>query len=290
MNTETSPLIPVNPKFLEVFETFMDDNQKEKIRANNARQYVEGIIDLVLKEKIMFTLKPNEPYEGINWKRKIKILKENYDADIANKIEEIFRVGGSGSHFNGIVNNEDLLNVIEMTIHFIEELFIKYFLNPEHRFGSENIFTIFSMLPLSNRIYILEGIHVHYQNIHTIDRLSLAYLKDGDKEKAVNLLNKSFQDKLIDKEFYDYQLNKLRLLEENISELYERNSDYVSNPAFSTALIRGDHLVVGLPTSKNVFETARAVELFSDWFDKNKYPEFVNLFLCLMSTDTREYE
>ena len=77
-------LMPVNQDFLDVFDIFMDEEQKTKIRANNVRQYVEGIVDLLLKDKIKATLKPNELYEGINWGRKIKILKENYDEEIAN--------------------------------------------------------------------------------------------------------------------------------------------------------------------------------------------------------------
>ena len=87
-------LMPINKDFLEVFEIFMDDNQKEKIRANNVRQYVEGIIDLLLKDKILPVLKQNELYEGVNWKRKIKIIQENYDRQIAEKIQKIFRIGG----------------------------------------------------------------------------------------------------------------------------------------------------------------------------------------------------
>ena len=51
--TNNLPLMPVNQSFLDVFETFMDDDQKAKIRANNVRQYSEGIIDLLLKDKII---------------------------------------------------------------------------------------------------------------------------------------------------------------------------------------------------------------------------------------------
>ena len=69
--------MPINEKFIEVFEVFMDANQRTKIRANNVRQYTEGIVDLILKDKIVATLKPSEIYEGINWGRKIKILQEN---------------------------------------------------------------------------------------------------------------------------------------------------------------------------------------------------------------------
>ena len=49
---ETSILMPVHPQFMDVFETFMNEEQKSKIRANNVRQYIEGIIDLLLKDKV----------------------------------------------------------------------------------------------------------------------------------------------------------------------------------------------------------------------------------------------
>ena len=88
--TNNLPLMPVNQSFLDVFETFMDDDQKAKIRANNVRQYSEGIIDLLLKDKIIAGLRPNEVYEGVNWGRKIKIIIENYDKKIGENIQEIF--------------------------------------------------------------------------------------------------------------------------------------------------------------------------------------------------------
>lgn len=198
-------LMPINEEFLDVFDTFMNEEQKTKIRANNVRQYVEGIVDLLLKDKIIATLKPNEIYEGINWGRKIKILKENYDEKIANDIQEIFRIGGDGSHFSGKVQTEELEMIIETAIHIVENVFIKYFLTPEHRFGSENIYTIFSMLPLRHRIYILERVSEHYINQDVVDRLSLAYIKYGEKEKAYKLIEKALQDKVIDLQFYKYK-------------------------------------------------------------------------------------
>ena len=140
---EILPLMPINKCFLEVFDTFMDENQKIKIRANSVRQYIEGIIDLLLKDKIISILKPNEIYEGVNWKRKIKIIKDHYDSDIGNTIEYIFRIGGDGSHFNGKVNGDDLCKIVDKSIHIVEDIFVKYFLSPKHKFGTENIYTIF---------------------------------------------------------------------------------------------------------------------------------------------------
>lgn len=41
MKKYSNILMPINQNFIEVFETFMDENQKTKIRANNVRQYAE---------------------------------------------------------------------------------------------------------------------------------------------------------------------------------------------------------------------------------------------------------
>lgn len=287
-----SVLRPITEEFVEVFETFMNDNQKNKIRANNVRQYVEGIIDLLLKDKIMCALNSNEDYAGVNWSRKIKILKENYDESIAENIQEIFRIGGDGSHFNGQVKDDNLHLIINKAIHIVEDIFVKYFLVPEHRFGSEDIFTIFSMLPLHQRIYILENVTKHYTNEHIVDRLSLAYAKSGGMNKAITFLEKSLQEKVISKEFYNYQLEKITILSSNLTELYEKNQAYENDPEHSKGLIVGNHLVMGFPTSKDVFDTAKAVKIFSNWIEakKDKYPEFINLFLYLMQTDERQYK
>lgn len=284
-------LMPINQRFVEVFEVFMNDSQRLKIRANNVRQYIEGIIDLLLRDKILQVLKPNEDYKGINWGRKINIIKENYDKDIGESIQEIFRIGGDGSHFSGEVNDDDLQKIINKAIHIVEDIFVKYFLDPEHKFGSENIFTIFSMLPLHNRIYILENVAKYYKNTHIVDRLSLAYTKHGEKDRAITLLEKSLQEDVIDENFYTSQLYKINILSSNLQELYQINAQYENDPEHSVAILVNDQLVVGLPTPKDVFETAKAVEIFSGWFEfyKDEYPEFINLFLYLMKTDNRQY-
>ena len=285
-------LMPVNEKFIDVFEVFMDINQRTKIRANNVRQYTEGIVDLILKDKIMETLKPNEIYEGINWGRKIKILHDNYDVQIADSIQEIFRIGGDGSHFNGRVKDDDLQRIIDKAIHIVEQIFVKYFLEPEHKFGQENIFTIFSMLPLKHRIYILENLSKHYINRDIVDRLSLAYAKNGEKNKAIDLLRESLKNGVIDELYYNGKLKSINILVNELDELYKRNAKYEKGQDYSTAIVSNDFLVVGMPTSKDIFDTAKAVEMFGGWFeqDKDKYPEFINLFLYLMQTDNRQYE
>ena len=147
------------------------------------------------------------------------------------------------------------------------------------------------MLPLEHRIYILENVATYYTNQHIVDRLTLAYTKSGEQNKAIELLEKSLQENVIDKFFYNVRLDKIKILSLRLTELYEKNAQYENDPEHSVALIEGNRLIVGLPTSKDVFETARAVQIFGEWFqtDKEKYPEFINLFLYLMKTDNRQY-
>lgn len=284
-------LMPANPRFLEVFEIFMNEDQKLKIRANNVRQYIEGLIDLLLQEKICIYLKPSQVYEGLSDKKKLEILELHYDKSIATKFRRIYEIGGNGSHFNGKVSAEDLKEIIDLATHIVEDIFVKYFLEPAHRFGSENIYTIFSMLPLQNRIYILNQVYLNYQNSQIVDRLSLAYVKSGSKDLAIELLTNALQSGIIDKVFFNYQTEKINIIEKTLPTLYSLNAEYENNPNFSKALVVGDQLVFGLPTSQTIFDTAKAAECFKQWFEESKdeYPEFINLFLCLMATDNRQY-
>lgn len=150
------------------------------------------------------------------------------------------------------------------------------------------------MLPLKHRIYILEKLLYDSDNAYNrdvIDRLSLAYTKNGDKEKAINLLDRALKDKVIDEYYYVNKKYSINVLNKNLVELYRQNADYEKDHVYSKAIIEGNVLIVGLPTSKDVFDTAKAMKVFGDWFeeDKNIYPEFINLFFYLMKTDNREY-
>ena len=285
-------LMPINQDFLDVFKDFMNSDQRAKVRAHNVRQYTEGIIDLLLKDKITPFMKATERYENLSWKRKLDSIRENYNPEIAEDIDNIFKIGGEGSHFNGDVSTDNLYRIIELANHLVENIFVKYFLEPEHQFGNENIFTIFSMLPLANRIYILEKISCRYLNEAVIDRLSLAYTKNGEKCEAIKLLDKALQQNVITSTFYATQLIKLTDIEQHLPALHEKNGDYGTTPEYSQAIIADSgNVVVGLPTSKDIFDTKKAFDIFKEWFenDESKYPEFINLFFCLMATDTRQY-
>lgn len=288
---EAKILMPANEKFFESVEVFFSQAQKIKIRANNVRQYVEGIIDLLLKDKIISAMGKKDDYNGLSMKKKLKILEGHYDKKITQDIRKVFEVGGKGSHFSGKVEPDELNEILHIAIHIVEEIFVKYFTEPEHRFGTENIFTIFSMLPLKHRIYILERLLQVYINNDILDRLSLAYVKNGDKEKAVRLLTR-YRGKHIEEDFFQAQIEKINRMEMYVDSVHALNRTYGDSPKYMKAIARDGYIIVGLPSSNDIFDTQKAVETFRGWLedDKEKYPEFINLFMYLMITDDRIYQ
>lgn len=128
-------------------------------------------------------------------------------------------------------------------------------------------------------------------NLDIVDRLSLAYAKNGEKNKAIDFLRESLKNGVIDEVYYSGKLRSINTLVNELDELYKQNAKYENGQEYSKAIVSNGLLVVGMPTSKDIFDTANAVEMFGGWLeqDKDKYPEFINLFLYLMQTDNRQY-
>ena len=259
-------LMPINKDFIEVFRAFMNEEQINKIRAQNVRQYIDGIIDLLLKDKITPLLSDDESFDMLSHEQLISYIQE-YDEEISAKISKVYEVGENASQFKNKISDEELNQVIEIAIHIVEDIFVKYFSDPIHEFGKENIFTLFSMLPLKNRIYILTKLYEKKPNSSIVDRLSLAHFKNNDKKKALNLLNEAEKNGIIDRFFNVIMQEKFETLE-----------------AFKNTHPNALH------SSNSIFETNEIVQKRTMiQSEKDMYPEFMKMFLYLMQTDDREY-
>lgn len=98
---------------------------------------------------------------------------------------------------------------------------------------------------------------------------------------------------IVNEEFKDFCLDKFDSLEKHLLNLQDMNKNfYKSNNKDVSVVLEDGHIIMGLPSSKDIFETAKAVNFFDNWFkeNKNEYREFIKLFLALMSTDKREYK
>jgi hypothetical protein len=278
----------------------MSDDYKTSIRiknkANTARQYAEGIMDLLLYDtKIYPHLTEKEKIKYIDPEKRnrtkcIDILEKYYSLEIASKLKIIFKdLGNTGSHFSGEVQIEQLKEQRNLLCRIIEDVFVQYFLDSNHLFGSENIFTLFGMLTLNSRIYILEKLYTNYQNIDVIDRLTLAYVKNDELQKAIDFLMQSYSNEEIDGDYYFTKVMSLTSMYNDLADVQRLNSENLNSGITIMKQSNNGLWITGYPSNKNIFEIQKAVICFKSWFDsdKDKYPEFINLFFSLMIFDNR---
>ena len=138
----------------------------------------------------------------------------------------------------------------------VEEVVIEYFYN--HPVGTEPpVLTMLSSLPPCKRIYILERVSQKDQgNIFLIDKLSMAYLKNGEKENAMQYLKREKENENLDEEMYEQLVDKIELLDRSMDKF---------------------------DIAKNILDVARIFEYLFSLPDYNNYPEFVNIFLVLIT-------
>lgn len=248
------PLIP--SELMEEYRDFINPALREVVQATCLRRYLEGAIDLLLKDRLLSLADISES----EWRKsdlddKIVLVKEHIDKDLANKYFKIKNIGNKGAHYTAkrITPNE-ISNAVHHAVTIFEDLLVVYF--KKHRIGTEGpVLTILSSLPPIKRVYILEKIWKQDRsNVWIIDKLSMAYLKSGDFQKSMNFLE-SVKDK-IDEACYEDFVWKLENLQKNL------------------------HI---LDISGNVDDAARIFNILikDEYF--TKYPEFTNLFCVLVS-------
>lgn len=284
-------LMPINPRFLSIFGKFLDDSDIPTERICSVSRYLKGIIDVFLRDMITERLNDSIEYSELSIEQKITYISD-WDEEIGNKFSEVIRLGNKVDDICADISEQEVSQVINIAIHIVEELFVKYFSNPDHRFGSENIQYYFSMLPLENRIYILEKIIGIDKNPMVIDKLSLAYAKADKYDKAFTLLQASKENGDIDDVFYEYQCDSINLIMQKLKDVQIMNAGKLGKTDMVIGALSGNKVVVGFPSNKNMFDVKKAYDALKNDFSRlyESYPEFVKLFMYLMQTDSREYE
>lgn len=255
IDENVSPLVPA--ELLEEYNDIIDDSLRNVLRANSVRRYLEGSIEIFMKKNITkeFGLKDSE------WDKKdlfdqINLIGEYYNKKFEGKLHKVRKVGNKGSHFGKVVSNEELRNAINIINNIFEYLVIEYF--KKHKFGSEPpVLTLLSALPPRSRIKIIEGLGENREcNKWIIDKLSMAYLKNNQIDKSKDYLKECLDKKYINDEEYRYFVEKIDLLNSQISKF---------------------------DISKNIFDTKRIFELLITDENYKNYSEFVELFFVLLS-------
>lgn len=251
------PLIPY--ELFDEYKDFLNPQLREVVRANCLRRFIEGMITLFF-EPIFKNLNKNvELNKAKNTlHKKIELIGKCYDKEIMNDLLAIKNIGNDGSHFGNVVSKEDIVKGINIAINIVEKILIKYFI--QHPVGTQlPVLSYMSLLPPTCRVRIWEKVWSNgEQNSMLIDKLSLAYVKDKQYEKALCFLREAYDNKKIKREEFDYFINKINIIQMKFDE---------AEKMFSKTL---------LDTNKK-FKELSSPEIFDE------YKEFMNIFMTLIS-------
>lgn len=284
---------PINERFIKIFDEFMDDNLIKASRANDIRKYAEGIVDLLIKDRIVayMPLSDKDKYQLLTWEEKIHAVSIYYDVEYAEKLRTITEVANEGENFWNDVSDARLEQIIFLANHLVDDIFVVYFTSDEHRFGTENVMFEFSMLPLYDRIYILEKVYTKVKNASVVDRLTLAYFKNDEKTRAESFMMQALKDGVINDEFVDCQIQKFNALETALSNVQAANKDFDNGDGSHVGIFVSNQLVIGFPSSKDIFDVEKAYKHMKESIEytKEEYPEFVRMLFLILCRDPRMY-
>lgn len=253
--SQVSPLIPF--ELLDEYNDFINPALRDVLRANCLRRYLEGIIDLLIKNKIIQRASITEKeWSRLTLYNKISKIRCFYSEDIADAFDKLRRIGNPGSHFGNNVSKDDVNEGINIATRIVEMVLVEYF--KTYPAGSQTpVLTLLSALPPRNRIYIWEKVLENGQNnLDVTDKLSMAYLKNREYEKSIAFLEKQREIGAISNEEQKYFVHKINMLYKRLDKF-----DIPQN----------------IVDVKRIFEIIASSEIYQ------QYDEFVNIFLVLVS-------
>lgn len=213
------PLIsPISRKY---YNYAYKKDQDKHYRAVDVRICLEYICDEII---IMFVSgRDKQNWDKYKLHKKLEVTKKFMDEEVVNRLINAKNIGNAGVHEGeeGNYTEKDITDALEAIKDFSLEIFYVYF--KKYGFNSQiglAIPTLFSTLPPIYRIKILEKYYKFCDNsLFIIDKLSKAYLKAYETEKAKIFLEKCYQKQEINDCEYIELIEGMELLEKNMDKL-----------------------------------------------------------------------
>jgi hypothetical protein len=202
-------------------------------KAFNLRLCLEKLIDSIIYP-ILFSESDKEKYYKkkngdirrddnpikVDLIQRIDILKQYLDSEYIIKLTSIRLIGNAGVH-DGIdseISKKDVDELFEVIYEFPIKLFSALF--RKTGFYSENSWTltVLSVLPPYYRIKILSEYFLENKSFTVIEKLSMAYLKNNNEDKAFELLVDSLNNECITYKEYKYLVEGINLLKPNLEK------------------------------------------------------------------------
>ena len=98
LNQSIPPLIPY--KLVDEYGDFINDEMRNVVRANCLRRYLEGAIDLLIKDKVLAAGLPEEKWNNYNLNNRIQAIGKYYSKRIEEEFCRLRIIGNGGSHYN----------------------------------------------------------------------------------------------------------------------------------------------------------------------------------------------
>lgn len=217
MDTFLVPLIsPLSGKY---YNYALDEANRKHYRALDIRHCLELICDEIIVEFVSDADKKAWNNSDYDLHRKLKAAKPFLGKKTVDRLIQAKILGNTGVHKGeeGDYTEEDIEKATEAIRSFSLDVFLAYF----KHYGFEPyqhpwVPTVFSTLPPIYRIQILEKYYLVNPSPFVIDKLSKAYLKNGEKEKAQDYLLNCCNKKQLTTDQYNYLKNDIALLFEHI--------------------------------------------------------------------------
>lgn len=215
------PLItPLSAKYY--IKATKDENE-EYYKAIDIRICLEKICDEMVKEFV--SLKTQSSWSSYKTLHSKLIRAKEFMPDaIVSELLNARLIGNKGAHEGeeSIICENDIDEALSAIFEFSLEIFVYFFKkNGFDNFEGNSSWmpVVFSTLPPTYRIKILEKYFVFNHSLFVIDKLSMAYLKNNEENQVFKFLSKCLENGYIT----DYQhlqfVDKLNILKTSLNRL-----------------------------------------------------------------------
>ncbi|WP_433595149.1 hypothetical protein [Lysinibacillus xylanilyticus] len=200
----------------------ISESTSPEAKANAARRYSEMMIDLFLSEKAKERLGESS-FKKLSLGEQIREVQNDFSLDIVNTLFEIKNIGDQGSHYSQQpLSMENAIRITNSALGLFTLILIDYFKKTglNKTFNTAKIFsTLFPKIRADVLSQLLnKGIITTEYDIAILHKYILALVKNGQKNKAKNLLRKKYEKGLIEEDVYYLEIKVIQTISEGIEK------------------------------------------------------------------------
>ena len=211
----------ISPLSRKYYNYATEQDSRKHHRAGDIRICLEKICNEIIVD--MVSDEDRAKWSEYDLHEKLKASRQCLDSKkLVKKLIKAKIIGNKGAHDGeeGDYDEKDIEEAIEAIKEFSLEIFVSYFVRNGFNTQKESWMpTVFSTLPPIYRIQILEKYHKKDNSAFVIDKLSKAYLKNGNAEQAEKYLKDCYEKGELTNVQYWWLMNDVSLLKAQLHKL-----------------------------------------------------------------------